>query len=175
MFTPVSSTTCSSTCFFAIVCCVRVRANVVKEADNKRLLLASHYAQLRRKTELAAYDATLTRPAMRIFITGKPKRRVSARRRSATVMSALLLLPPLFCAPRIARLLLVLTVLVLVLLLLKPRSVALPRRLPPAAPLSRPSEPRSVRSMTYDTQESEARQPTTNLRGTEWAARLVLD
>ena len=39
---------------------VRVRANVVKEADNKRLLLASHYAQLRRKTELAAYDATLT-------------------------------------------------------------------------------------------------------------------
>ena len=46
--------------FLKVAGAVRPKLNVTKEAKNKRLLLATHYAQMRRATEVRTYEAIKT-------------------------------------------------------------------------------------------------------------------
>ena len=57
--------------FLKVAGAVRPRVNVTKEATHKRLLLAAHYAQTRRKIELDMYDKILADLAQTNFTTGQ--------------------------------------------------------------------------------------------------------
>ena len=57
--------------FLKVAGAVRPRVNVTKEATHKRLLLAAHYAQTRRKIELDMYDKILANLAQTNFTTGQ--------------------------------------------------------------------------------------------------------